>query len=250
MALARMAGKVAIVSGGSGGIGAATCAILSQKGATVVVADLVDARGQDVVTDIVAAGGQASYRHHDVTSESSWQALIEYTVQTYGQLDVLVNNAGITDTRGLAETTAESWDRMVAVDQTGVLLGMKHAAAAMRDGGGSIVNISSIAGIVGIPGSSIAYTASKGAVRLMTKFAAVELAPRGIRVNSVHPGRVDTDMVKGQAVGKVEYMLARTPLARNATPEDIAYGVLYLASPESSYVTGAELVIDGGFTAQ
>jgi NAD(P)-dependent dehydrogenase (short-subunit alcohol dehydrogenase family) len=140
---------------------------------------------------------------------------------------------------------------MVAIDQLGVMLGMKCAAPAMRSGGGgSIVNVSSIAGLIAIPGSSIAYTASKGAVRLMTKFAAVELAKDGIRVNSVHPGRVETEMVAGQTAEKMEYMLSRTPLGRNATPEDIAYGILYLASPEAAYVTGSELVIDGGFTAQ
>ena len=243
--MGRLDGAVAIVTGGSGGVGAATSRLLAAEGGTVVVADVVESG------DIVESVGTAHFRYHDVTSEQSWEELVAETVDRYGRLTVLVNNAGITDTRGLAETTAESWERMVAVDQTGVLLGMRYAAPAMRAaGGGSIVNISSIAGLIGIPGSSIAYTASKGAVRLMTKFAAVELAKDGIRVNSVHPGRVDTDMVADQKPEKVRYMLERTPLGRNATPLDIAYGVLYLASAESSYVTGSELVIDGGFTAQ
>jgi NAD(P)-dependent dehydrogenase (short-subunit alcohol dehydrogenase family) len=248
--MGRMDGRVAIVSGGAGGIGKATCLLLAREGATVVVADL-DEAGRVLADEISGQGGRATFRRLDVTDHDSWQEVVDATLTEHGRVDALINNAGITDTRGLADTTAESWERMVAIDQMGVMLGMKCVAPAMRSGGGgSIVNLSSIAGLIAIPGSSLAYTASKGAVRLMTKFAAVELAKDGIRVNSVHPGRVETEMVAGQTAEKMEYMLSRTPLGRNASPDDIAYGILYLASPESAYVTGSELVIDGGFTAQ
>jgi cyclopentanol dehydrogenase len=246
-----MDGKVAIVTGGAGGIGAATSTLLAAEGAAVVVTDVVEDAGSKLAAQIVAAGGSANFRRLDVTDETSWTDLLAAVMSEHGRLDVLVNNAGITDSRGLAETTGESWDRMIAIDQLGVMLGMKHAAPAMEaGGGGSIVNISSIAGMVAMPQSSVAYAAAKGAVRLMTKWAAVDLAKSGIRVNSVHPGRVETDMVANQAADKVAYMLSMTPLGRHAAPLDIAYGILYLASPESSYVTGAELVIDGGFTAK
>jgi cyclopentanol dehydrogenase len=249
--MGRMDGKVTIVTGGSGGIGAATAKLIASEGSAVVVADLTESTGAAVAADIVAAGGRAVFQPLDVTDESSWAGIVESTVAAYGRLDVLVNNAGITDMRGLAETTAESWNRMVAIDQYGVMLGMKHTAPAIKAaGGGSIVNLSSIAGLIATPGSSIAYSGAKGAVRLMTKFAAVELAKDGIRVNSVHPGRVDTEMVANQTPEKMEYMLVRTPLGRNAAPSEIAYGILFLASSESSYITGTELVIDGGFTAQ
>lgn len=248
--MGRMSGRVAIVTGGAGGIGAATSTLLAAEGAAVVVADVAEEAGTRVAGTIVADGGSAVFRRLDVTDESSWAGVIDAAVTEHGRLDVLVNNAGITDTRGLAETTAESWERMIAIDQLGVMLGMKHAAPAMKaGGGGSIVNISSIAGLVAMPRSSVAYAAAKGAVRLMSKWAAVDLAKDGIRVNSVHPGRVETDMVANQTPDKIALMLSMTPLGRNATPMDIAYGILYLASSESSYVTGAELVIDGGFTA-
>jgi NAD(P)-dependent dehydrogenase (short-subunit alcohol dehydrogenase family) len=249
--MGRMDGRVAIVTGGAGGIGAATSKLLASEGAAVIVADLLESTGKAVVEDIVAAGGRAVFQQLDVTDESSWTGVVESTEAEFGRLDVLVNNAGITDMRGLAETTAESWSRMIAIDQYGVMLGMKHSAPAIKaSGGGSIVNLSSIAGLIATPGSSIAYSGAKGAVRLMTKFAAVELAKDGIRVNSVHPGRVDTEMVADQTPEKMEYMLVRTPLGRNAAPVEIAYGILFLASAESSYITGTELVIDGGFTAQ
>ncbi|MCU1482185.1 MAG: cpnA [Subtercola sp.] len=248
--MGRMDGKVVIVTGGAGGIGAAASKLIASAGGAVVVADLSET-GQAVADDIVASGGSAVFRRLDVTDERSWAAVVESTVAELGHLDVLVNNAGITDTRGIAETTAESWNRMVAIDQWGVMLGLKHCAPAIKAaGGGSIVNLSSIAGLIATPGSSIAYSGAKGAVRLMTKFAAVELAKDGIRVNSVHPGRVDTEMVADQTDWKKEYMLERTPLGRNAAPVEIAYGILFLASSESSYITGTELVIDGGFTAQ
>ena len=249
--MGRMDGMVSLVSGGAGGIGAATCRLLAAEGSAVVIGDLVQDEGERIAAAIRDNGGSASFVRLDVTDEASWSGIVREAEAHHGRLDVLVNNAGITDTRGLADTTAESWERMVAIDQLGVMLGMKHAAEAMRrSGAGSIVNVSSIAGLIAIPGSSLAYTATKGAVRLMTKFAAVELAGDNIRVNSVHPGRVVTEMVADQSAEKMEYMLSRTPLGRDATPMDIAYGILYLASREAGHVTGAELVIDGGFTAQ
>jgi NAD(P)-dependent dehydrogenase (short-subunit alcohol dehydrogenase family) len=218
-----------------------------REGAKVVLGDVLEEQGRQVANDLGAA---ATFVRLDVTVESDWQKAVATAEQTYGKLHILVNNAGIVRMAPLDETSLEAWNEVINVNQTGVFLGMKQAIPAMRRaGGGSIINISSIAGLVGL--SNIpAYQASKGAVRLLTKNAAVQYAKDKIRVNSVHPGRIETPMTAGIDPARREMVLSMTPLAREGKPEDVAYGVLYLASDESSFVTGAELVIDGGFTAR
>ena len=232
-------------------MGAVEARMLAAEGAAVVVADLLDEAGQAVAAEIDESGGQALYVHLDVTDESAWQSAVEAATGRFGKLDVLVNNAGIVRTERVLETTERIWDDVMSVNAKGVFLGTKAAIPAMRAaGGGSIVNISSSAGLTGST-QNAAYHASKGAVRIFTKAAAIQYAQYNIRVNSVHPGMVDTDMLAASRVGDVlEQRLSVTPLARIGRPEEIAYGVLYLASDESSFVTGSELVIDGGRTAQ
>jgi cyclopentanol dehydrogenase len=219
----------------------------------VVFGDVLDDDGRKVEAAIRAAGGEATYVHLNVTSEADWQAAVDTAVQRYGKLDILVNNAGILIRKSIEETTEDDWDRIMAVNVKGVFIGTKYAIPAMRQaGGGSIINISSTAGLVGSPYGSSAYTATKGAVRLFTKATATQHARDKIRCNSVHPGPIDTEMMRdvlGDPALRDE-RLQRIPLGRAGTTEDIAYGVLYLASDESSFVTGSELVIDGGSTAQ
>ena len=248
----RVEGKVALVSGGARGIGAATAKLLAQEGAAVVLADVLEVEGRETEALIGEAGGRATFMRLDVTSEENWQQVIDATVATYGKLDVVVNNAGISGRAAVAETDVETWDRVMEVNGKGVFLGTKAAIPELRKaGGGSIINISSIYGIVGSE-TSAAYHASKGAVRIFTKSAAIQYAGEGIRVNSVHPGFVDSPMTaSSHALPEVHALrVGRTPLGRMGTPEDIAAGILYLASDESSFVTGSELVIDGGMTAR
>jgi cyclopentanol dehydrogenase len=234
-------------------MGAAEARLFAGEGATVVIADVKDEQGTEVAREINDAGGSAGYVRLDVSSEPEWTDVIADTVRAHGRIDVLVNNAGVGGGGvGIVEFAEADWDRIVGVNATGVFLGTKHAALAMRrTGGGSIINISSVYGLVGA-GRGAAYPASKGAVRSFTKAAAVQLAPDNIRVNSVHPGFIDTPqtdwMMADPAI--VKTLQDRTPLGRIATPQDIAWGVLYLASDESSYMTGSEFVIDGGITAQ
>ena len=248
----RVEGKVALVSGGARGIGAATAKILAQEGASVVIADVLEDDGRATEAQISESGGRATFMRLDVTNEENWTQVIEATVATYGRLDVLVNNAGISGRTTVQETLEETWDRVMAVNGKGVFLGTKLAISELRKaGGGSIINISSIYGIVGSE-TSTPYHASKGAVRIFTKAAAIQYASEGIRVNSVHPGFVDSPMTAAaHSIPEVhDLRVGRTPLGRMGTPEDIAAGILYLASDESSFVTGSELVIDGGMTAQ
>ena len=246
----RLNGKVALISGASRGQGEAEARMFVNEGAAVVLGDILVAEGERVASSIRAGGGQATFVKLDVTQETDWKQAVDTTVQTYGKLNILVNNAGIFPIEGVEATSIELWNRVVAINQTGVWLGMKAAVPAMRNaGGGSIVNISSIAGLIG-SGRAAAYHGTKGAVRLITKTAAVEYAKDGIRINSVHPGGVDTVMLDVLNPEAKRGATLAHPLGRLATSEDIAYGVLYLASDESSFVTGAELVIDGGFTAQ
>ena len=248
----RVEGKVALVSGGARGIGAATAKLLAREGAAVVLADVLEEEGKATEAEISERGGRATFLILDVTDEENWQRVIDATVATYGKLDVVVNNAGISGRTTVEETEAETWDRVMAVNGKGVFLGTKLAIPELRkSGGGSIINISSIYGIVGSE-TSAAYHASKGAVRIFTKAAAIQYASEGIRVNSVHPGFVDSPMTAAShALPEVhDLRVGRTPLGRMGTPEDIAAGILYLASDESSFVTGSELVIDGGMTAQ
>lgn len=247
--MGRLDTKVALISGGSKGQGAAEAKLFAQEGAKVVLADILDDEGKKIEAEINETGGEAMYLHLDVTSEADWAAAVRAAVDSYGKLDILVNNAGILLRKGVEETSAEEWDRIQDVNSKGVFLGVKAAIPAMREaGGGSIVNISSIAGLRG--STSTAYGASKGLVRLLTKSTAVQYGPEGIRCNSVHPGIIETDMTEEMldSAGR-EQWLARTPLRIIANAHDVALGVLYLASDESRYVTGSELVIDGGITA-
>ena len=251
--MGRLDGKVAIISGGARGQGATEAKMFAREGAKVVIGDLLDKEGKQVEAQINESGGEATYVHLDVTQEDDWRSAVETAVSRYGKLDILVNNAGILIRKGLEETTVEDWDRIMGVNAKGVFLGTKHAIPAMRRaGGGSIINISSTAGLVGSPNGSPSYTATKGAVRLLTKSTAIQYAKEGIRCNSVHPGPIDTDMIRDTMSdpARLEQRMQRLPMGRVGTSEDIAYGVLYLASDESSFVTGSELVIDGGTTAQ
>jgi cyclopentanol dehydrogenase len=247
----RLAGKVALISGGARGQGEAEARLFVKEGAKVVLGDILVEFGQKVATDITAQGGQATFVKLDVIQETDWQQAVATAVRNYGKLDILINNAGIFRTEGVEATSLELWNQVIAVNQTGVWLGMKCAIPAMRKAGaGSIVNISSGAGIIG-SGFAAAYHGTKGAVRILTKTAAVEYAKENIRINSVHPGVVDTEMIRGTLNQEgMQGAIRAHPLGRMGTAEDISYAVLYLASDEASYVTGAELVIDGGYTAQ
>ena len=251
--MGRLDGKVALISGGARGQGAAEARLFTQEGAKVVFGDVLDEQGKMVEAEILELGGEATYVHLDVTQEAGWVSAVEAAVSRYGKLDVLVNNAGITIRKSIEETTEEDWDRIMAINAKGVFLGTKHAIPAMRSsGGGSIINISSTAGLVGSSTTGASYTATKGAVRLLTKSTAIQYAKEGIRCNSVHPGLLETPMTEGILADPEtrDMRTRRIPLGRIGTAEDIAYGVLYLASDESSFVTGSELVIDGGATAQ
>jgi cyclopentanol dehydrogenase len=249
----RLAGKVALISGGARGMGAAEARLFAREGARVVVADVLEAEGQAVAAEVNADGGQSVFARLDVTSESDWGQAIALAVSRFGALNVLINNAGIGGSSRVEDTTAEAWDRVMDVNAKGVFLGTKAAIPAMRRaGGGSIVNIASQLGLVGMDDSSPQYTASKGAVRLLTKTTALQYAREGIRCNSVHPGPILTPMTEHRRADPVVYkrMLSRIPLGRYGEAEEVAYAVLYLASDESAFVTGSELVIDGGWTAQ
>ena len=249
--MGRLEGKVALISGGARGQGEAEARLFANEGARVVFGDILDTEGEKVEAEINETGGEAKYIHLDVTSESEWNAAVKESVNSYGKLDILVNNAGISIGKNVEETTLEEWDLVQDVNSKGVFIGTKAAIPAMRaSGGGSIVNISSIAGLVGI--ASAPYVASKGAVRLLTKSTAVQYGPENIRCNSVHPGFIETEMTRGMLSNNEERAkrLAITPLGIFATAHDVALSVLFLASDESRYMTGSELVIDGGITAQ
>ena len=251
--MGRMDGKVALISGGARGQGAAEAKLFAQEGAKVVIGDLLDVDGMRVAAEIAELGGEAVYVHLDVTREEDWQSAVQAAVSAFGKLDVLIKNAGIWRRGRVEDTTVEDWDAVQNVNSKGVFLGTKAAIPEMRKaGGGSVINISSTAGLVGGPRST-AYTASKGAVRLFTKATAIQYAGEGIRSNSIHPGPIDTEMIQQVWQGEDnsrEESIARTPLGRVGTVDDIAYGALFLASDESSFMTGSELVIDGGSTAQ
>ena len=247
----RLANKVALISGGASGMGRSEATIFAQEGARVAIGDILEAEGRDVVDHITKAGGQARFVKLDVTSEASWQAAVQAAVTAFGKLDILVNNAGISGS-GPDTMSVTVWDTVMDINAKGVFLGMKYAIPAMqRAGGGVIVNISSISGFVGQNRIHMAYNASKGAVRIMTKSAAVQYAEAGIRVNSVHPG-VMPPMRTSQASADPEWrakMLRAVPLRREGRVEEVANAVLFLASDEASYITGTELVVDGGLLA-
>jgi NAD(P)-dependent dehydrogenase (short-subunit alcohol dehydrogenase family) len=260
--MSRLKDKVAIVTGAASGIGRATALLFGREGARVVATDIASS-GETVVQEIRAAGGLGTFIVHDVTDESTWLKVLTRTLDTYGRLDVLVNNAGIAISRTVAEMTLAEWREQMAVNLDSVFLGTKHAVRAMRQSGrgGSIVNVSSVSGLVGSPSTS-AYAASKGGVRMLSKAVAVECAPDGIRVNTVFPGGVRTPIWENadwwdgfvRQVGSEEEawkkLEAAAPLGRMGQPDEIAEAILYLASDASRYVTGSELVIDGGYTAR
>ena len=241
----RLEEKVAFVTGGARGIGEAIARLFAKEGAAVVIGDILEKEGEATAADIRAQGGQARFLRLDVTSEDSWQQAVKTVEDWHGKLNVLVNNAGLVDREAIEDTPLDLWERIMAVNITGVFLGTKHVIPAMRRaGGGSIINMSSAYGLIGTANRP-AYTASKGGVRLFTKATAVEHAKEGIRANSIHPGYVLTPMT---AKYPTEERIAQTPMGRLATPEDIAPGALFLASDDSRYMTGTELVIDGGLT--
>lgn len=253
----RVADKVALVTGGGSGIGEACCRRLAAEGATVVITDIRVEEAQRVAEDITSQGGRASAHAQDTTQEEQWQAICQAIVAEQGALDILVNNAGVALPGSVEDTSLEDWRFVNAVNTEGVFLGMRHCIPVMRKPGGSVINISSIEGIVGDP-LLIAYNASKGAVRTMTKSAALHCAQAGygIRVNSIHPGFIETAMVEtgvaamGEAAeGFQSRVLSEIPVGHMGEAVDIANAALFLASEESRYMTGSELVVDGGFTA-
>jgi NAD(P)-dependent dehydrogenase (short-subunit alcohol dehydrogenase family) len=254
--MARLSGKVALVTGAASGIGAAAARRLAQGGAAVLLTD-VDLAGEDVAASISAGGGRAQFRLHDVTSHPDWAAAVEHAVQDFGRLDILVNNAGIAGGRHeLMDHSYDAWRHIIGVNLDGVFLGLRHAGPRLAAaGGGSVINISSILGKVGMAGAA-AYCASKGGVTLLTKAAALEWAPMNIRVNSVHPGFIDTPLVSNALADREDgnemrvALMNAHPLGRFGVPKEIGDAIAFLASDESSFITGAELVVDGGYTAQ
>jgi 3(or 17)beta-hydroxysteroid dehydrogenase len=248
----RLQGKVAVISGAAHGMGEVEAKLFAKEGAKVVIADILENEAQQVVAAITGTGGEALFVRLDVTKEEDWQEVVSTTVARLGKLDILVNNAGISGTYTSDLMSTEAWDRIMAINARGVFLGMKYAIPAMQKaGGGSIVNISSISGVVGQDYTHMAYNASKGAVRIMTKSAAVQYAKDGIRVNSVHPGIMPAMRTsRGSAMPETrQRMLAQVPMGREGRREEVGYAVLFLASDEASYITGTELVVDGGFLA-
>ena len=247
----RLENKVALISGGARGMGAEEARLFAREGAMVVIGDVLTEEGRATEAQINETGGRCVFVPLDVTSESDWENAIATAVAT--ALDILVNNAGISVREGIEDLTEAQWERTMDINVKGVFLGTRASIPAMREsGGGSIINISSGAGIAPAPGTSAAYAASKGAVRLFTKSTAIQYAGEGIRCNSVHPGPVQTPMLGTTPDDEVRVaaQVGRVPLGRVGRPVEIAYGVLYLASDESSFVTGSEVVIDGGRTAQ
>ena len=248
----RVANKVALITGAASGMGAATARLMAREGAKVVVADMMEAEGRAVVAEITKAGGSASYINLDVADEAQWEAAISAVLTAHGRLDVLVNNAGISgsNTNNLYDTAL--WDRIMAVNARGVFLGVKHGVAAMRkSGGGSIINLSSISGVVGQDRIHCAYNASKAAVRLLTKSVAVQEGTSGIRLNTVHPGLMPPMRTSGATADPVfrSKVLGHVPMGRTGEADEVAYAILFLASDESSYMTGSEMHVDGGYLA-
>src|SRR5882724_3659917 len=252
--MGKLDGKVALISGGARGQGAAEAETFAREGAKVVFGDIRDAEGQEVETAIRKADGEATYVHLDVTDEADWQKAVQAAIVLYGRLNILINNAAILIPRvPIEERTAAEWDQVMAVNAKGVFLGTKHAIPAMRRaGGGSIVNISSVAGIGQSLHQEPAYAASKGAIRIFTKVTASQHAKDRIRCNSVHPGPVDTDMIHSAMPDPavLQKRIERVPLGRLGTVDEVVTLVLYLASDDSSYVSGSEMAIDGGALAQ
>lgn len=248
----RLSNKVAVITGAAKGQGAAEARLFAEAGASLVITDVsIDALNL-LAKELTDSGANVVAIQHDVSKEADWQKVAEAVEKTFQKADILINNAGILGFEGVEATTMEQWNKIIAVNQTGVWLGMKYIIPLIRKAnGGSIINISSIYGIIG-SGTSAAYQATKGAVRLLTKTAAVEYASQNIRINSIHPGVIDTDMVTASGLSEAEQkgLTEIAPLKRMGLPIEIAYGALFLAGDESAFMTGSELVIDGGYTAQ
>ena len=253
----RLEGRVVLVTGGARGIGAATCELAAREGASVVITDVLDAEGKALAEAIRASGGRAAYVPLDVSREEAWSAAMERTEREFGSLHALVNNAAIARDGNVEEETLEGWNRVLAVNLTGSWLGMKAALPLLRRaGGGSIVNVASIYGTVGGNGAAAAYHATKGAMRVMTKNAALRYAREKIRVNSIHPGFIDTPMIApflkdeaGNQSRMAQWIEAMTPLKRVGTPAEVAEVIVFVASDAASYMTGSEVYVDGGWTA-
>ncbi|CAM03973.1 3alpha(or 20beta)-hydroxysteroid dehydrogenase [Saccharopolyspora erythraea NRRL 2338] len=248
---ARLGGKVALITGATGGIGEATAELFAREGARLVLTDIADDRLRALADRLRGHGAQVLTTPQDVSSAEHWDEVADLVRGRFGRLDVLVNLAGIVDWPGIEDTARDAWERVIAVNQTGTWLGMKAAMPLLRaSGGGSVINTSSVLGLVG-SGAAAAYQASKGAVRLLTKTAAVEYATQGVRVNSVHPGVIRTPMIQDllDEQGDQQPDVVRTPMRRAGRADEVAPTMLFLASDESSFVTGAEFVVDGGLTA-
>jgi len=244
--MARFTDKTALITGGASGIGKAAALRIASEGGNVVIGDIQQEAGEAAVKEITDAGGKASFVSLNVTDEDQWNAAVKHTVDTFGGLNILVNNAGIGDTLPIEETPLADWDKVIAVTQTSAFLGMKAASAELqKTGNGSVVNISSMYGIVGGLGGP-SYAAAKGAVRILTKNTALGWAKKGVRANSVHPGYINTPIL-GET--DRQYLIDTTPMGRLGEPEEIANVIAFLASDESSFMTGSEVVADGGYTA-
>ena len=251
--MGRLENKVALISGGSRGMGATEAKMFAAEGAHVVIADILEDEGRKTASKIAETGARCLFTNLDVLKASDWESAISTATSAFGKLDILVNNAGVTSRMMLLETSEPEWDRVMDINTKGTFLGIKTAIPAMKySGGGSIVNISSQMGLVGADYISPQYQASKGAVRILTKSVAIQYASDNIRCNSIHPAPIETDMtadIRNDA-DSFQDMLRRIPMGRYGKPEEVAYAVLYLASDESSFVTGSEVVVDGGWTAQ
>ncbi len=250
----RLEGKVALITGGGGGIGKLTSTLFAKEGAKVVVSDVVDEAGRQTVADIEAAGGRATYVHADVSDSADAEAMVKSAVDTYGKLDVMMNNAGIFHSRdgSVIDTDEETWDRTIAINLKGVFLGSKYGVSAMLEGGGgSLINVASFVALMGAATPQIAYTASKGGVLAMTREIAVEFARKGIRANSICPGPIETPLLAELLAdpARRQRRLVHIPIGRFGQGQEIANAALFLASDESSLMTGAQLVVDGGITA-
>jgi len=250
--MARMKGKIALVTGAAMGMGKSHAELLAKEGATVIMTDIDDKKGEKVAAGIKKKGGKASYYHLDVRDEKEWKSLIGEITKKHKRLDTLVNNAGILILKPVDQTSTSEWDQIFDINVKGTFFGIKHSLPALKKSkAASIVNISSIYGLIGAP-SAAAYEASKGAVRLLTKATAIDYAPHNIRVNSVHPGVIDTPMTKDLLSDPdvKQAVMGTTILDRPAKPQEISNAVLFLASDEASFMTGSEMVVDGGYTSQ